>query len=130
MGQHSSYATPPNKRFYKTIKKANSATDSDAITSATANSASTLSVSPGKRVNLRGQCVQQLLQLHQLLERGGISKQQYDDMQSTIMGDVRSLTDLLIDCLVVHHSHLICTLGEYDQISNHNVESNCYTFLK
>ena len=89
MGQHSSYATPPNKRFYKTIKKANSATDSDAMTSATANSASTLSVSPGKRVNLRGQCVQQLLQLHQLLERGGISKQQYDDMQSTIMGDVR-----------------------------------------
>ena len=68
----------------------NSATDSDAITSATANySASTLSVSPGKRVNLRGQCVQQLLQLHQLLERGGISKQQHDDMQSTIMGDVR-----------------------------------------
>ncbi len=48
-----------------------------------------VNVSPGKRVNLRGQCVQQLLQLyiHELLEKGGINKQQYDEMQSTIMGD-------------------------------------------
>ncbi len=40
-------------------------------------------------MNLRGQCVQQLLQLHELLEKGGINKQQYDEMQSTIMGDVK-----------------------------------------
>ena len=52
-----------------------------------------VNVSPGKRVNLRGQCVQQLLQLHELLEKGGINKQQYDEMQSTIMGDVKKYWD-------------------------------------
>lgn len=51
----------------------------------------TVNVSPGKRVNLRGQCVHQLLQLHELLEKGGINKEQYmyNEMQSTIMGEVK-----------------------------------------
>ena len=48
-----------------------------------------VTVSPGKRVNLRGQCVQQLLQLHELLEKGGINKGQYDEMQSTIMDELK-----------------------------------------
>ena len=41
-------------------------------------------------------CVQQLLQLHELLEKGGISKEQYDEMQSTIMGDVKKELMLII----------------------------------
>ena len=46
-------------------------------------------VSPSKRINLRGQCVDQLLKWHQLLEKGAITKAQYDEFHSTIMDDVR-----------------------------------------
>lgn len=66
MGKHSSYDTPPDKPFWKnrTASSANSHTPTGQ-TSAT--------ISPGKRINLRGQCVEQLLRLHELLEKGGIS---------------------------------------------------------
>ena len=33
--------------------------------------------------------MQQLLQLHELLEKGGISKEQYDEMKGTIMDEVK-----------------------------------------
>ena len=77
MKKHSSYDTPPNKPFFRT-RGAQKPTSSIEIT-----------VSPGKRVNLRGQCVQQLLQLHELLEKGGINKEQYDLMQGTIMEELK-----------------------------------------
>lgn len=77
MKKHSSYDIPPNKPFWKTPKK-KVPPNSNEIT-----------VSPSKRVNLRGQCVQQLLKLHELLEKGGISKEQYDEMQRSIMEEVR-----------------------------------------
>lgn len=74
--KHSSYDEPPNKPFWKTRSQQKT-------------SSSEITVSPGKRVNLRGQCVQQLLQLHELLEKGGISKEQYDEMQGAIMDEVK-----------------------------------------
>ena len=83
MKKHSSYDTPPNKRFW------NKSVKNKGLTPSESGSSTSINVSPGKRVNLRGQCVQQLLQLHELLEKGGISKEQYDEMQSTIMGDVK-----------------------------------------
>ena len=78
MNKHNSYDNAPDKPFWK-VKAADNKQKS---------STSGCTVSPSKRVNLRGQCVTQLLQLHQLLERGGISKEQYDDMKATIMGEV------------------------------------------
>lgn len=83
MKKHSSYECPPNKRFWKAAQPASTSGGSSTSASSVVN------VSPGKRVNMRGQCVQQLLQLHELLEKGGINKQQYDEMQSTIMNDVK-----------------------------------------
>lgn len=66
MKKHSSYDQPPAKPFWKTrSNKVN-------VSSPCAQ----VSVSPSKRVNLRGQCVQQLLQFHELLEKGGIRKEQ------------------------------------------------------
>lgn len=81
MKKHSSYDVPPNKPFWK-VRSDKSSSDSN-------GSSSEVTVSPCKRINLRGQCVQQLLQFHELLEKGGISQEQYDDMQSTIMGEVK-----------------------------------------
>ena len=51
--KHSSYDEPPNKPFWTT--RSQPKIPSTEIT-----------VSPGKRVKLRMQCVQQLLQLHEL----------------------------------------------------------------
>ena len=46
-------------------------------------------VSPGKRINMRGQCVDQLLKSHQLFEKGVISKEQYEEFQASILNDVK-----------------------------------------
>ena len=46
-------------------------------------------VSPGKRICLRGQCVDQLLKWHELLEKGAITQSQYNEFHSSIMDDVR-----------------------------------------
>ena len=80
MKKHTSYDVAPNKPFWKVSKMLSDKDKGDR---------SSCTVSPSKRVNLRGQCVTQLLQLHQLLERGGITQQQYDDMQGSIMGEVK-----------------------------------------
>lgn len=80
MKKHTSYNTPPNKRFWKSARRRPLSSSEGSSSSDNA-----VNVSPGKKINLRGQCVQQLLQLHQLLEKGGINKEQY----ITIMGDVK-----------------------------------------
>ena len=54
------------------------------------NKKKTTSVSPGKRINLRGQCIDQLLKWHQLLEKGAITKEQYDELHSDVIEDVKN----------------------------------------
>ena len=61
MCKHNSYEEPPNKPFFRPSCKSTSFA---------------LTVSPGKRINMRGQCVDQLLKSHQLFEKGVISKDQ------------------------------------------------------
>ena len=78
MKKHTSYDVAPNKPFWKVSNMLSDKGDRSSCT-----------VSPSKSVNLRGQCVTQLLQLHQLLERGGITQQQYDDMHGAIMGETK-----------------------------------------
>lgn len=43
-------------------------------------------VSPGKRINLRGQCVDQLQKWHELLESGAIDNEQ--EFKNTLMDDM------------------------------------------
>jgi hypothetical protein len=47
-----------------------------------------LSASPGKRVNLRGQCIDQLLRLQQLFDNGGLTQEQYKEMKEGIMNEM------------------------------------------
>lgn len=75
MKKHSSYDDPPDKPFFRSSHKS-------ASTPASA-------VSPGKRINMRGQCVDQLLKSHQLFEKGVISKEQYEEFQASILNDVK-----------------------------------------
>lgn len=91
MGKHSSYDTPPDKPFWRNRKSMPTGESSTTSTSVTPDKPMppTVTISPGKRVNLRGQCVEQLFRLHQLMEKGGISKAEYDEMQESIMAEVR-----------------------------------------
>ena len=49
------------------------------------------SMSPGKRINLRSECIDQLNKWHGLLEKGAISQTQYDEFKKKIIGDIADL---------------------------------------
>ena len=83
--KHASYDDPPKKPFFKTTKeKLKSPSEPAGI-----KVESTASISPGKRLGLRSQCIDQLSQWHSLLEKGAITKQQYESMQTSIMDDMK-----------------------------------------
>ena len=73
MKKHSSLEKAPDKPFWQHSKKIKTPS----------------SVSPGKRINLRGQCVDQLQKWHDLLDSGAITKDQYDEFKSTILEDIK-----------------------------------------
>ena len=83
MKKHTSLDDPPSGRFFKRKDKTSDShqTKDDARTNDseppdTAKSAdSTQSMSPAKRVTLRTQCIEQLERWHQLMEKGGITKE-------------------------------------------------------
>jgi hypothetical protein len=77
MKKHSSYDEPPDKPFFRSSHKPSS------------TSTPTSAVSPGKRINMRGQCVDQLLKSHQLFEKGVLSQEQYEEFQASILNDVK-----------------------------------------
>ena len=64
MKKHLSYDEPPDKPFFHSFRKS--------------SSTPAAVVSPGKVLNMRGQCVDQLLKSHQLFEKGVIFKEQYE----------------------------------------------------
>ena len=74
MNSHSSYDEAPKKRFFNTGKKA---------------CASTVGVSPGKRLNMRSECIDQLDKWARLMERGVISSEEYKEIQDNIMKDIK-----------------------------------------
>ena len=75
MKKQDSYKHPPKKPFFKQITKGK-ATVQD-------------SLSPGKKIQYRSQCIDQLDKWHSLMEHGAISLDQYSEMQSTILGDLK-----------------------------------------
>ena len=77
MNKHDSYDVPPNKPILTRRKERASATTGTHL--------------PGKKIGLRSQCIDQLKKWHKLLECGGITQAQYDELQATIMGDIKQL---------------------------------------
>ena len=47
-----------------------------------------ISPSPSKRIDMRTQLLSQMEKWHSLLEKGGITQDQYDDLQSAILKDI------------------------------------------
>lgn len=69
--KHDSLDNPPDKPFFRKKTK-------DGV-----------GVSPGKRISLRSECINQLDKWHQLKERGVISSDQYEQLQKTILTDIQ-----------------------------------------
>ena len=72
MKSHHSYELPPQKPFFG--KQAQ-----------TLGAAS----SPGKRIQLRTQCIDQLTKWHKLMEDEVISTEEYQEMHKTIMNGIK-----------------------------------------
>ena len=82
--KHSSYDEPPNKPFFVGKQKSTKESEIVAVTpqkSSVALSSSSVGISPGKRVNLQSECIDQLQKWHVLMENGDITKSQYEEMQ-------------------------------------------------
>ena len=92
--KHDSISQPPKKRFFQIRGDSESSPASSSHSSAastSASAASTPSTSPGRRVSIRSECIDQLKKWHALLDCRAITKEQYDEIQGTILSDVRKL---------------------------------------
>ena len=91
--KHGSLDIPPNLPYFKAAKHSRSSARNDSQDSTIPSRASlsppSCGISPSKRVTLRTECMKQLELWHSLLEKGGISKDQYDDLQQTILEDIK-----------------------------------------
>ena len=74
MKKHNSYQEPPKKPFFKTAKGGPKTQDG---------------MSPGKRIQYRSQCIDQLDKWHDLKKRGVITESQYSEMQEAILSDIK-----------------------------------------
>ena len=87
MEKHGSLETPPDTPFFTGyLKKTTTSTCTDDDRSVVPCASG---ISPSKRVNLRTESIKQLVEWHSLLEKGGISKEVYDDMQQAILKDIK-----------------------------------------
>ena len=81
MNKHTSYEEPPNKKFWKTSGSTGASQGTSGSKSSGLGSSKSVLDSPGKRVSLRGQCIDQLHRLQQLYTDGGITEDQYAEMK-------------------------------------------------
>ena len=103
LGKHDSYSEPPKKRFFQIVKKqslenevvmlstSQPSTASLATSIAAGQSTSTPVLPAGHRVGIRSECIDQLQKWHSLYKNGAVTKEQYDDLQSSILSDIHNL---------------------------------------
>ena len=88
MEKHRTLDTPPNLPFFTGAKRGNVEVEiSSEFSRHQVQSSAT--ISHGKRVNLRSESIKQLVDWHSHLEKGGISKEQYDEVQHAILKDIK-----------------------------------------
>ena len=90
-GKHESYEEPPDKPFFRGKK-------SSAL-SAVNTPTQPVSISPGKKVNMRIELINQLEKWYQLLEMGAISQTQYAELKDTILLDINCKHTFLCMCM-------------------------------
>jgi len=88
MGKHVSTEVPPALPYFgKGVKRSKEKQEDGTQPS----SHTSVALSPGKRISLRSECMDQLSKWYSLLEKGVISQSKYDELQETILGDISTL---------------------------------------
>ena len=87
MKKHSSLDDPPNHPFFKGYKKRNKG-DSTPPKPATVSAG----VSPGKRLSMRTELIDQLDKFVNPLEKGALTPLEYQDLQKSIMTDIKTVS--------------------------------------
>ena len=84
--------TPPNYHYFVGRKSAETPASKDTESQSDPPSSSVKAnpgtLSPGKRVHLRSECIDQLSHWHSLKESGGITSEEYDELRKNIIGDI------------------------------------------
>jgi len=75
--KHESYDVPPSKPFFGR-GKGKHLKDTPSV-----------GISPGKRINLRTECINQLDKWHDLMEKKVISEEQYEELRESILSDIK-----------------------------------------
>ena len=93
MEKHTSLEKPPKLPFLTGAKQRMQETKMSSASLATdhlrCHTQPSSMISPSKEVNLRSESIKQLVDWHSLLEKGGISKEQYDEVQQVILKDIK-----------------------------------------
>ena len=98
-GKWSSHDEPPDFPFFKKAKvKGKQPVKQDSPSSDTTDMprvSSQVTVATGspstKRLNRHAQCIDQLSKWHLLLEAGGITQTQYDELKESILDDMKQM---------------------------------------
>lgn len=91
IGKHCSLETPPDLPYFVGRKVSQPTSSKSATTEsdvASIDKAGPSCLSPGKRVHLRSECIDQLSRWHSLKESGGISSDEYNELRKNIIGDI------------------------------------------
>ena len=84
--KHGSYDTPPNLPYFK--KPTNKAKENNGANVPQHHKSGSSGLSPSKRLGFRSECIDQLSKWHALMEKDGITREQYEELKNTIMGDI------------------------------------------
>ena len=80
---------PPNKPFFTHGRKRSNEASTSAETPPTKKSSSI--DSPGRKVRVRTELIDQLDKFHKLKESGALSSSEYDELRSNILSDIKNL---------------------------------------
>ena len=93
LGNHDSLDAPPKKPFFHnhSISNSNSPSRPSAASKSAVTPTSSSPGQAGRRVSIRSECIDQLKKWHALLDCGAINQQQYEELQGTILSDIKKL---------------------------------------
>ena len=92
MGKHGSTEEPPDKPFFRGQKRSADSRPKTAGGTPESKKHAPTAISPCRKVNLRSELIEQLDKWHKLLDSGAINQQQYDELQQTILCDIKQLS--------------------------------------
>ena len=106
MKKHSSFDDPPNYPFFRGYKKR--VAQQDVSTTPVKQGNAVVRLSPGKRLSMRSELIDQLGKSVSLLEKGALSQEEYDELQKNIKTDIKSFSEpfyYINNVLSIHYTY-------------------------